>query len=513
VTDVPREALERRLLILAPVGKDAALIESMLQSEDVECATCADLTDLLKELERGAAAMLVAEEALTDGDARLPSFLARQPAWSDIPILLMTRPGADSAYVERASNFLGNVTLLERPIRVVALFSAIRSALRARARQYQTRAYLLEREQADNRKDEFLATLAHELRNPLAPIRNWVNVLRLTRSDERGSHIWDMMDRQVSHMVRLVDDLMELSRITRGKIDLRIEAVELAPVIAAAVEASRPLIEGAHHTLTVEIPDEPIVVSADAVRLAQIVSNLLNNAAKYTDDGGSILLSVRRDGSQAVITVKDTGSGISPEALPRVFDMFVQEELRDHRPKGGLGIGLTLVRSLVEMHGGRVEAHSDGPGKGSEFVVRLPLSASVPVRADQGVLPIRKPRRMTRVLVVDDNEDAAESLGALLRMMGADVRVAQDGWTALEIFDSFKPAAVFLDLGMPDMDGFEVAHQIRSRPNTKDTVLIALTGWSQERDKRRTAEAGFDRHLAKPADLETLQSVLTSLAS
>ena len=510
MTGVPREALERRLLILAPVGKDAALIESMLRSESVECATCADLTGLLQELERGAAAMLVAEEALTDGDARLPSFLARQPAWSDIPILLMTRPGADSAYVERAGNFLGNVTLLERPIRVVALFSAIRSALRARARQYQTRAYLLERELADNRKDEFLATLAHELRNPLAPIRNWVNVLRLTRSDERGSHIWDMMDRQVSHMVRLVDDLMELSRITRGKIDLRIEAVELAPVIAAAVEASRPLIEGARHTLTVDVPDEPIVVTADAVRLAQIVSNLLNNAAKYTDAGGSITLSVRVDGPHAAIAVRDTGSGISADALPRVFDMFVQE---DHRPKGGLGIGLTLVRSLVEMHGGRVEARSDGPGKGSEFVVRLPLSASAPVEAEQGILPLRKPRRMARVLVVDDNEDAAESLGALLRMMGADVQVAQDGWTALEIFDAFNPAAVFLDLGMPDMDGFEVAHQIRSRPNAKDTVLIALTGWSQERDKRRTAEAGFDRHLAKPADLETLQSVLTSLAS
>ena len=513
MTDIPREALERRLLILAPVGKDAALIEGMLQSENVECATCADLTDLLQELERGAAAMLVAEEALADGDARLPSFLARQPAWSDIPILLMTRPGADSAYVERASNFLGNVTLLERPIRVVALFSAIRSALRARARQYQTRAYLLEREQADNRKDEFLATLAHELRNPLAPIRNWVNVLRLTRSDERGSHIWDMMDRQVSHMVRLVDDLMELSRITRGKIDLRIEPMELAPVIAAAVEASRPLIEAARHVLIVQVPDDPIVVNADAVRLAQIVSNLLNNAAKYTDDGGTITLSVKRDGPHAAITVKDTGSGISAEALPRVFDMFVQEDLRDHRPRGGLGIGLTLVRSLVEMHGGRVEAHSDGPGKGSEFIVRLPLSASTPVQSDHGILPLRKPRRMTRVLVVDDNEDAAESLGALLRMMGADVQVALDGWTALEIFDAFQPAAVFLDLGMPDMDGFEVAHQIRSRPNRKDTVLIALTGWSQERDKRRTAEAGFDRHLAKPADLETLQSVLTSLAS
>ena len=513
MSDLPLERLERRVLILAPVGRDATLVESLLRSEGLECHTCTDLSNLVDEIARGVAAVIVSEEALVEGDARFPALLARQPAWSDLPVLLLTRPGADSAFVERATSILGNVTLLERPTRVVALSSAIRSALRARARQYQTRAYLQEREEADRRKDEFLATLAHELRNPLAPIRNWVNVLRLTRSDERGTHIWDMMDRQVSHMVRLVDDLMELSRITRGKIDLRMEPVELGHVLAAALEASRPLIESARHTLTVDIPDEPIVVRADAVRLAQIVSNLLNNAAKYTDEGGSIALSVRRDGQQAVIAVKDTGIGISQEAIPRVFDMFVQEELRDHRPTIGLGIGLTLVRSLVEMHGGRVEARSEGPGQGSEFTVRLPLSSSAPTQADIGVLPLRRPRRMTRVLVVDDNEDAAESLGALLRTMGADVRVALDGWTALEIFDSFQPSAVFLDLGMPDMDGFEVAHQIRSRPNTQDTVLIALTGWSQERDKRRTAEAGFNRHLAKPADLETLQAVLTSLAS
>ena len=513
MSDLPVERLERRVLILAPVGRDATLVESLLRSEGLECTTCADLSHLLAEVARGVAAVIVSEEALVDGDVRLSAWLARQPPWSDLPILLLTRPGADSSFVERATSILGNVTLLERPTRVVALSSAIRSALRARARQYQTRAYLAEREEADRRKDEFLATLAHELRNPLAPLRNWVNVLRLTRSDERGTQIWDMMDRQVSHMVRLVDDLMELSRITRGKIDLRMEAVELAPVIAAAVEASRPLIEGAKHILTVDVPDEPIVVRADSVRMAQIVSNLLNNAAKYTNEGGSIALSVRREGQQAAIVVKDTGIGISPEALPRVFDMFVQEDLRDRRPQAGLGIGLTLVRSLVEMHGGRVEARSQGPGKGSEFTVRLPLSENAPAHPDSGVLPLRRPRHMTRVLVVDDNEDAAESLGALLRMMGADVRVALDGWRALEIFDEFRPSAVFLDLGMPDMDGFEVAHQIRSRPNTQDTVLIALTGWSQERDKRRTAEAGFNRHLAKPADLETLQAVLTSLAS
>ncbi|HEX6315921.1 MAG TPA: ATP-binding protein [Gemmatimonadaceae bacterium] len=514
MSDLPSERLERRVLVLAPIGKDASLIATMARSDGIECVACQNLDELLREVPRGAAAIVVAEEALQDGgDGRFPSLLARQPAWSDVPILLLTKPGADSAFVERSAATLGNVALLERPIRIVAFSSALRSALRARARQYQTRAYLAEREQADRRKDEFLATLAHELRNPLAPIRNWVNVLRLSGGSESGRHIWDMMDRQVSHMVRLVDDLMELSRITRGKIDLRMEPVELGPIIAAAVEASRPLIESARHQLTVDVPDEPIVIVADAVRLAQVVSNLLNNAVKYTNEGGKITLTVHNEGQYAVISVSDTGIGISPEALPTVFDMFVQEHSRQDRPQAGLGIGLTLVRSLVEMHGGTAEAHSAGPGQGSQFIVRLPRSTTAAATPDNDVVPLRPVREMTRVLVVDDNRDAAESLGALLRMMGADVRVARDGRGAIEIFDAFRPAAVFLDLGMPDMDGYEVAHQIRSRPDARDTVLIALTGWGQERDRRRTAEAGFDRHLAKPADLETLQSVLLSLAS
>jgi len=314
-------------------------------------------------------------------------------------------------------------------------------------------------------------------------------------------------------MVRLVDDLMELSRITRGKIELRVEPVALAPVIAAAVEASRPLIESMNHTLNVSVPDEPVVVKADAVRLAQVFSNLLNNAVKYTDAGGCISLALRREGPHAVVTVTDTGIGISAAALPRVFDMFVQVEGGNDRVQTGLGIGLTLVRSLVEMHGGKVEAHSGGPGRGSEFVVRLPVSSSnavVELNADLGDVP--KVPKLTRVLVVDDNHDAADSLGALLRMMGADVRVAHDGRTALEIYGAFHPSAVFLDLGMPDMDGFEIADRIRSRPEARDTALIALTGWGQERDRRRTEAAGFNRHLAKPADLETLQSVLSSLA-
>ena len=512
MSDVPEDRLEHRLLILAPIGKDAALIESMLRSESIVCMSCPDVSRLLRELDRGAAAILVAEEALNEADITLQAVIARQPAWSDIPILLLTRPGADSSIVERATVHLGNVTLLERPVRVVALASAIRSALRARARQYQTRAYLQERELADQRKDEFLATLAHELRNPLAPIRNWVNVARLSGSDDPGPKFWDMMDRQVSHMVRLVDDLMELSRITRGKIDLRMEPVELSSVIAAAVEASRPLIESAGHTLAINMPEEPVVVRADAVRLAQVFANLLNNAVKYTDAGGCITLTLMREPQQAVVTVTDTGIGISSAAISRVFDMFVQGD-GARRTQSGLGIGLTLVRSLVEMHGGKVEAQSEGEGRGSRFVVRLPTTVGMPVNHDVDVPGVTRARSMTRALVVDDNHDAADSLGALLRMMGADVRVAHDGERALAIYDAFRPAVVFLDLGMPGMDGFETAQHLRSRPDSRDVLLVALTGWGQERDRRRTEAAGFDRHLAKPADLETLQDVLLSAAN
>jgi CheY-like chemotaxis protein len=319
-----------------------------------------------------------------------------------------------------------------------------------------------------------------------------------------------MMDRQVNHMVRLVDDLMELSRITRGKIELRMELVDLVPVIHAAVETSRPLIDSAGHTLTVSVPPEPIVVRGDAVRLSQVLANLINNAVKYTEPGGTITLVLERVGRHALVSVKDTGIGISPSALSRVFDMFVQLDGDQERVKAGLGIGLTLVRSLVEMHNGRVDARSQGIGKGSEFVVRIPLATGAPAAESRENADVRF-RGQTRVLVVDDNEDAADSLGALLRVMGADVRVAHDGMMALEIFREFQPVAVFLDLGMPDMDGFEVARRIKQLPGANGTELIALTGWSQERDRRKSRDAGFTRHLAKPADFETLMGVLLSL--
>jgi signal transduction histidine kinase len=505
------EAVERRVLVLAPIGKDAALVAAALRMEAIACVACPDLECLSREMERGAAAILVAEEALAERNGRLAGIIARQPAWSDLPVLLLTRPGADSSTVAWALDALGNVTLLERPTRVTALASAVRSALRARERQYQTRAHLREREQMDRRKDEFLATLAHELRNPLAPIRNSVSLLRLASSGDAATQVWEIMDRQVNHMVRLIDDLMEVSRITRGKIELRRDATELAAVINAAVEISQPLVEGKHHKLTVTLPQQPLVVEADAMRLAQVFSNLINNAVKYTDTGGCIDITARREEGQAVVLVTDTGIGISAEALPRVFDMFVQADAGDTRARDGLGIGLTLARSLVEMHGGSIAARSPGPHGGSEFAVRLPLSnrnAGSTRQADA----VKEVSGLPRVLVVDDNQDAADSLGAVLRLLGAEVQLASDGETALDVLEAFHPAAIFLDLGMPGPDGYETARRIRALPEGRAVMLIALTGWGQEKDRLRTEAAGFDCHLVKPADISALQTVLTSLA-
>jgi PAS domain S-box-containing protein len=372
--------------------------------------------------------------------------------------------------------------------------------------------------EADRRKDEFLATLAHELRNPLAPIRNSLQVLKMPRVDAATANTArEMMERQIHHLVRLVDDLLDVSRVMRGKIELRKEPVELATVIARAVETVQPLMEVQGHALDITVPNESLLLDADPVRLAQVVGNLLTNSAKYTEANGHIWLSARREGGQAVLEVRDTGIGIAADLLPHVFELFVQADHASAKAQGGLGIGLTLVRNLVNMHGGAVEGSSAGPGKGSEFVVRLPLMARQ-CREEEGDSsrerrpePTRAPGH--RVLVVDDNRDAADSLALLLRLQGHEVRVAHDGPSALELAGSFRPALVFLDLGMPGMDGYEVARRLRKRPGLEKVVLAALTGWGQQEDRHRTAEAGFDRHLVKPPEPKELENLLASLSN
>ncbi|MBI3864831.1 MAG: PAS domain S-box protein, partial [Planctomycetia bacterium] len=365
--------------------------------------------------------------------------------------------------------------------------------------------------EADRQKNEFLATLAHELRNPLAPIRNSLNVLSLTLGDNpAAAQVQQMMDRQVKHMVRLVDDLLEISRITTGKIDLRREPVEIASVIRSAVETSSPMIDAAHHQLAIALSPEPLTVDGDLVRLAQVVTNLLNNAAKYTEPGGQIWLNVSRRAGQVLISIRDTGIGISSELLPHVMEMFTQADRNMRRPQDGLGIGLALVKRLVELHGGSVEAKSDGEGCGSEFTIRLPLSQKqLPVQPQSPKTDrIQKLNSRQRILIVDDNRDSALSLGMLLRILGSDVETAQDGRSALRAFETFRPSVVLLDIGMPDMNGFEVARHMRDLSPSQDVTLVALTGWGQEEDRRRTREAGFDHHLVKPVNLDELQMLL-----
>jgi signal transduction histidine kinase len=367
-------------------------------------------------------------------------------------------------------------------------------------------------QQADRRKNAFLATLAHELRNPLAPIRNAVEMLRLNGLGERDQrHATDVIDRQTRALARLVDDLLDISRITQNRLELRREPATLAAIVETAVESSRPLIDAGGHTLQVDVPDEHIVLLADVTRLAQVISNLLNNAARYSDRSGSIHIAVRREDQEAVVTVSDKGIGIAPAMLGRVFDMFVQLEHVPERGRGGLGVGLALSRQLVEMHAGRIVARSEGLGRGTQFEIRLPVGEAIAVADRVEAAAPTSSSTPLRLLVVDDNRDSAESLGAILTHIGNDVRLAFDGIAAVELAAQFRPDVVLLDIGLPLRDGYEAARQIRNEPWGREVRLVALTGWGQAQDRRRSREAGFDHHLVKPVDPRSLLELLSGL--
>jgi signal transduction histidine kinase/ActR/RegA family two-component response regulator len=368
--------------------------------------------------------------------------------------------------------------------------------------------------EADRRKDEFLATLAHELRNPLAPIRNSLEVMKRAGNDpeiiekSRGT-----MDRQLTQMVRLVDDLIDVSRISRNRLALRRERVELATIVNNAVEACRPQIDAARHTLTIDLPTQPLVLHADAARLVQVIGNLLTNAAKYTEPGGRISLAARREGEQVAISVRDNGCGIPPELLPRAFEMFSQLDATLDRAQGGLGIGLTLVQRLVEMHEGTVTALSEGQGRGTEFIIRLPvLPAEVPAKRQvESNASSQSSRR--KILVVDDNRDSATTLAMLLKITGNDLQTAHDGQEAVTKAEQFRPEVILLDLGMPIMDGYEACRAIRLQPWGQRMKIVALTGWGQESDRRQSREAGFDAHLVKPVEHALLVKTLDDLVA
>jgi two-component system CheB/CheR fusion protein len=373
---------------------------------------------------------------------------------------------------------------------------------------------------ADRRKDEFLAMLAHELRNPLAPIRNALQILHMPGATaSMAERAREMMERQVQHMVRLVDDLLDVSRITRGKVQLRKERIDLTELVVRAAEAARPLMEDNGHAFSVSVPPGPVWVDADSMRLDQVLANLLNNAAKFTERGGRISLILAAEGATegetAILRLRDSGAGIPPDLLPSIFEPFVQASRALDRSQGGLGIGLSLVRGLVEMHGGRVSAYSAGLGKGTEIVVRLPGLSAEPARKEDEMEDVQRreesPASARRVLVVDDNRDSAETIAMLVELWGHEVRIVHDGRTALTTLTEapdWLPDVVLLDIGLPGIDGYEVARRLRQEPSLDGLLMVAMTGYGQERDRQLSREAGFDHHLVKPVDPARLQALL-----
>ena len=391
--------------------------------------------------------------------------------------------------------------------------AAMEGALRESDELDRLRQQVQALEAARRQTDEFLALLAHELRNPLAPIKNAVSLMQMGGLSASMTEWYrTVIDRQVTLLTRMVDDLLDVSRIESGKISLRREPVDLALVVESAVDAARPLVQARRHSLEIIVPGEPLRVSGDLTRLVQVVLNLLTNAAKYTPEGGQIRLAVAREGEAVAIRVRDTGLGIPADLLPRVFDLFTQGDRSLERSEGGLGIGLALVRHLVERHGGTVEAHSDGAGRGSELVVRLPPLAG-PWEAPGGAA--RRPDGLgesgpCRVLVIDDDRDAAESMTVLLELWGHEVRIAYSGQEAVGMASAEPPDAVLLDIGLPGMNGYEVARRLREVPGCASALLVAVTGYGQEEDRRRSRESGFDHHLTKPVEPAILQDLLAS---
>jgi CheY-like chemotaxis protein/nitrogen-specific signal transduction histidine kinase len=365
-------------------------------------------------------------------------------------------------------------------------------------------------ESASRAKDEFLAMLGHELRNPLSPILTAVHLMRAR--DHGCERERAIIERQVEHMMRLVDDLLDVSRIAGGKVAIKKEPIEIAAIVSRAIELASPLLEQKAHVLEVVVPQEGLVIDADPVRLAQVISNLLNNAAKYTDEGGNILLTAAQDGDQAVLTVQDDGRGISAEMLPGVFDLFTQERQNLDRSQGGLGLGLAIGKGLVTLHGGTITAHSAGPGRGSRFVIRLPLAEEGLAQARQKRPGGARPAIATgNVLIVDDNRDAADTLADVVRMFGYDVRVAYDGPSALRVAETFRADVALLDIGLPVMDGYELAERLRALPTMRDVHLIAVTGYGQPGDVDRSIASGFERHIVKPIDVDNFEAALREL--
>jgi signal transduction histidine kinase/CheY-like chemotaxis protein len=491
-------------------GRDGHLTCRFLASSGIEAEVSPKLDAFCRDLE-GVSVLIVAEERLGEAELLgLKARLAEQPAWSDLPIVIVAQAGGPTGRSRELVEALGNVSVLARPLRVDALITVVRSGIRARRRQFEVRDLLAMREEADRRKDEFLAMLAHELRNPLAPIRSAAGLMRLMKlQDDRLIEVRDVIDRQINHMARLIDDLLDVSRITRGTIELKTESVDLAEVARQAARSVSASMTSRDHAFDVTLPPDPVPVRADPTRIEQVIANLLSNAAKYTEPGGRVRLGVELRADEAVVRVRDDGVGIDPRILPRVFDLFTQADRSLDRSQGGLGIGLTIVKRLVDLHGGSVEARSDGPGSGTEMVVRLPVADGLPGRRDPPRDPSsEKSSDVLRVLLVEDSRDSAALLARVLRLFGHEVLVAHDGREALSEAPGFRPNVVVTDIGLPGLDGYELARHFRQDPSLGNPLLVAVTGYGRAEDAQKARDAGFDHHLVKPVDVEALASLI-----
>lgn len=507
-------ARPRRVMVLAPIGRDADLICTHLSAAGIHCQPVRTARELCEELPHGVGAIIVTEEALAnDGASQLETALADQPPWSETPLVILA---GGLAYEHKTHSFDGllhrtNVTLVDRPVRIKSLVSATESSLRARQRQYEVRDLMQQLEERVRERDRFLAVLGHELRNPLGAI---LLAAQMTEAD--GSLDADkvkMIERQSRHLTRLVNDLLDLSRVAAGKIVLKRQAVDLGEIVSQSIRTVADAADRQNVDLAIRTPAHPVVVDADPVRVDQIVTNIVTNAIKYTPEGGHVIVDLAEDDGKALIRVTDDGVGIAPERISGIFELFAQAENAIGRAQGGMGVGLALVRNLVQLHEGTVEARSAGLGRGSEFVVTLPLAPAErqaeAAHAPQPPEPPQQPARR-RVAIVEDNQDVRDLLKLKLKRLGHAVIDASNGLDGLRIVLDERPDLALVDLGLPGIDGFEIARQAR-RELGDDIILVAVSGFGQPEDKRRAFEAGFDEHVTKPADVRDIENLLLRL--